>query len=43
MDYTRAAARRFVDDALTGLGTLPPSDARELFITLAESVIARDS
>lgn len=41
VDYTRSAAQRSVGDAKAQLATVPASEARDLFETLADSVISR--
>jgi octaprenyl-diphosphate synthase len=41
VDYTRSAAQRSVEEARALLVTLPASEARDLFETLANSVISR--
>jgi octaprenyl-diphosphate synthase len=39
--YTQEVAARVVDEAKTELAQLPPSAARDLFVSLADSVISR--
>jgi octaprenyl-diphosphate synthase len=41
VEHTQAAARRSVEQAKSLLATLPPSEALDLFNTLADSVISR--
>jgi octaprenyl-diphosphate synthase len=41
IDYARAVAARYVADARSALGTLPPSEARESLSAMADFVLAR--
>jgi geranylgeranyl pyrophosphate synthase len=41
IDYARDRARRFVDQARSGIADLPDSDARRTLDTMAQFVISR--